>query len=87
MRNDEQDLVQKIDGLYLRLDEDGSGGLNFEEFQAGIMNIIDTIHITHDDFDIITEHGKHLGPTAEFNIDQFQEMMRGELWRYSRTQR
>ena len=78
--------MQKINNLYLRLDEDSSGGLNFEEFQAGVMNIIDTIHLTHDDFDIITEHGKHLGPTQEFNIQQFQEMMKGELWRFSRRE-
>ena len=36
--------------------------------------------------DIITENGKHLGPTAEFNSAQFQDMMKGELWRYSRRE-
>lgn len=30
----------------------------------------------------VTENGKHLGPTAEFNQEQFQEMMKGELHRY-----
>ena len=34
------------------------------------------IHLTRDDFDIVTENGKHLGPTAEFNAHQFQEMMK-----------
>ncbi len=38
------------------------------------------IHLTRDDFDIITESGKHLNRNAEFNREQFQEMMRGELW-------
>jgi hypothetical protein len=44
------------------------------------------IHVTRDDFDIITDYGKHLGPTAEFDKEQFREMMNGELWRYSRRQ-
>jgi len=38
------------------------------------------------DFDIITENGKHLGPTGEFSPSQFRDMMRAELWRYSRRQ-
>ena len=42
--------------------------------------------MTRDDFDIITENGKHLGPSAEFNSAQFQNMMRGELWRFSRRE-
>ena len=31
-----QDLVCKIDDIYERLDMDGSGGLNFDEFRSGI---------------------------------------------------
>ena len=42
------------------------------------------VHLTRDDFDIITENGKHLNSRGEFNNIQFQEMMKGELWRYSR---
>lgn len=38
------------------------------------------------DFDLITENGKHLGPTGEFSPGQFQDMMTAELWRYSRRQ-
>ena len=41
---------------------------------------------THIAPDIITEGGKHLGPEAEFNAQQFQEMMKGELWRFSRRE-
>ena len=39
-----------------------------------------------DDFAVITENGKLLGPEGEFNRKQFEEMMRGELLRYSRRQ-
>jgi hypothetical protein len=67
---DQHDLQNKIGELYEHLDEDGSGGLNFEEFQQGLMNMISTMSITRDDFDVITENGKHLGPTAEFNSEQ-----------------
>ena len=38
------------------------------------------------DFELITENGKHLGPTGEFSPGQFQDMMNAELWRYSRRQ-
>lgn len=67
---DQHDLQNKIGELYEHLDEDGSGGLNFEEFQLGLMEMISTISITRDDFDAITENGKHLGPMAEFNSEQ-----------------
>ena len=117
---DEDALEAKIADIYGLLDEDESGGLNFEEFRDGVKRLSDKIHLTQDDFgiracmhtyfhtytvhafvracllpshaclhtcpDIITENGKHLGPTAEFNSVQFQDMMKGELWRYSRRE-
>jgi len=49
---DHDDLAQKIDNLYLVLDDDGSGGLNFEEFQQGLMEMIDNMSIILDDFDV-----------------------------------
>ena len=33
---DEEDLTAKIDARYAKLDEDGSGGLCYEEFRAGL---------------------------------------------------
>ena len=83
---DDEDLASKIDDMYLRLDEDESGGLNFEEFRLGVKQLSSNIHLTRDDFDIVTENGKHLGPTAEFDKQQFRTMMKGELWRYSRRE-
>jgi hypothetical protein len=44
------------------------------------------IHMTEDDFEIICDYGKHLGPTGEFNQSQFRDMMQDELWRFSRRQ-
>jgi methyl-accepting chemotaxis protein len=83
---DEADLTCRIDEIYSKLDEDGSGGLAFEEFREGVKWLSKNIHLTRDDFDVVTENGKHLGPTAEFNREQFQTMMKGELWRYSRRE-
>jgi len=42
--------------------------------------------MTADDFDIITEKGRHLTDEGEFGKEEFREMMQGELWRFSRRQ-
>eukprot|EP00277_Geminigera_cryophila_P032729 CAMPEP_0173126910 /NCGR_PEP_ID=MMETSP1102-20130122/57457_1 /TAXON_ID=49646 /ORGANISM="Geminigera sp., Strain Caron Lab Isolate" /LENGTH=740 /DNA_ID=CAMNT_0014036387 /DNA_START=163 /DNA_END=2382 /DNA_ORIENTATION=+ len=95
--DDEQHLNSIIDDCFRRLDNDDSGGLNYVEFREGLkhMSIKDRhhegytvldIHITHDDFDVLTENGKLLGEYGEFNRMQFRSMMRGELLRYSRRQ-
>ena len=83
---DEVDLTSRIDDIYSKLDEDESGGLAFEEFREGVKWLSKNIHLTRDDFDVVTENGKHLGPTGEFNREKFQKMMKGELWRYSRRE-
>ena len=80
------DLTSKIDDIYARLDEDESGGLTFKEFRMGLKQFSSHIHMTREDFDIVTENGKHLGATNEFNREQFQTMMKKELWRYSRRE-
>jgi len=45
---DEADLVAKIDSIYLKMDEDESGGLNFEEFQSGLKHLEHAIHLTRE---------------------------------------
>ena len=82
---DEEDLTIRIDGIYQQLDRDDSEGLTFEEFRDGVRLLSsNNVHLTRDDFDIVTENGKLLGPDGAFNRQQFQSMMKGELWRYSR---
>ena len=46
------DLLRRIDVIYDQLDTDKSGGLNFEEFKAGIARLPGTqkMHMTDDDF-------------------------------------
>ena len=94
---DQKELESMIHGIYHRLDTDDSGGLNFEEFREGLKHMTlkdetsqmrcgptDGIHITPDDFEILTDSGRLLGPNGEFNRQQFTSMMLGELQRYSR---
>ena len=39
-----------------------------------------------DDFDLLTDNGRLLTEDGEFGQLQFRDMMRGELWRYSRRE-
>ena len=34
--DDEEDLLSRIDTIYMNLDTDGSGGLTFDEFRANV---------------------------------------------------
>jgi hypothetical protein len=76
-----EDLCLKIDTIYRQLDSDGGGELSFEEFKAGLKTIpgMAKIHMTAEDFEIITEKGKHLGEEGTFNLQQFHGMMNTEL--------
>ena len=86
--DDEEDLDDKIDGIFSKLDEDSSGGLCYEEFRQGlkddVMSLGFTVGLTLEDFDVMTENGRLVTAAGEFDRAQFHKMMRGELWRYSR---
>ena len=76
---DEEDLVAKINALYAKLDEDGSGGLCYEELREGLkMSLGLPIALTREDFETITENGRFV-TDSEFDSEQFQQMMRAEL--------
>eukprot|EP00960_Hanusia_phi_P006656 190222-Hanusia_phi.AAC.8 len=81
----ERDLMQRISETYERLDKDGSGGLNFEEFQRGLKQLPTSspIHLLQDDFEFLTEGGRHCNSNGEFSKEQFQEIMKEELRRYA----
>lgn len=70
------------------LGQDGSGGLNFGEFKDKIKELptATPINLLKDDFDLITEGGQLLNEEGEFNGQQFEMMMRGELIRYAQRQ-
>eukprot|EP00960_Hanusia_phi_P027779 747010-Hanusia_phi.AAC.1 len=84
----ERDLTKSISETFDRLDNDASGGLNFEEFQRGLKRLPTKtpIHIQEDDFDLLTEGGKLCNSQGEFSSEQFQEMMREEIRRYAQRQ-
>ncbi len=92
---DEQDLIEKIEDIFHHLDNDDSEGLNYQELYHGLKfmirneissEVIQGIHFTYDDFEVLTEQAKLLGPQGEFSKDQFTQMMIGELKRYSQRQ-
>ena len=74
---DEEDLAAKIHDIFCKLDEDGSGGLGFEEFRQGLRDGLglNNIHMSREDFDIVTQNGLFLSQ-SEFHSRQFQEMMK-----------
>ena len=82
---DANDLIRKIDTIFIKLDADCAGGLDFYEFKQGIQRLPGSrIDMTQDDFAIITEYGHLSGANGQFNKQQFRVMMQNELFRYAR---
>lgn len=73
-------LHTSVDRLVWASDGCGAaaGGLNFEEFKDGLKSLpgIGRIHLTEDDFDTVTEQGKHLNDAGEFGMGEFRNMMK-----------
>ena len=86
--DDEADLIHRIDDIFQKLDTDESGGLDYQEFRVNVRGLPggSRIKITKDDWDVLTEGGRFLGPEGEFNQLQFRDMMKGELERFSRRE-
>jgi hypothetical protein len=85
---DNNDLTNQISTTFALIDEDGSGGLNFAEFKEKVKDLPTPvpIHLQKDDFDLITSGGELLNDEGEFDGQQFQLMMRGELVRFAQRQ-
>lgn len=79
---DNEDLHRRIDVIYDRLDADRCG-LDFYRLQHGLKHLhlygSSAIHITEDDFAVITDKGALLGPTGVLGKAQFRTMMKAEL--------
>ena len=67
---DIEDLIEKTDVMFAHLDVDGGGTLDFSEFKSGIKNLpgMSKVHMTEDDFEIVSEYGLHLGVQGDFNL-------------------
>jgi hypothetical protein len=44
------------------------------------------IHLSNDDWDILTEHGRLLSPDGSFDKAMFRKIMKEELTRYLRRE-
>ena len=57
--------------------------MNMPDFKEGLKLLPGTakIHMSQDDFEIITEDGKHLSAEGTFNKEQFHGMMNTEMSR------
>ena len=83
--NGTNDLTAKLKEGYTLLDQDGSGGLSFEEFKTALPFLKTKVPISLlvDDFEILTDGGKLTNEEGEFDAQQFQKIMHGELHRYT----
>ena len=80
---DDGDLTLKIDQWFKELDTDQNGGVSFEELRSGIKRLAGgkTLHLTRDEFDVISEFGKHLDRKGEISRNAFQEVIKQQLTR------
>jgi hypothetical protein len=78
LRQDDDDLNARIDAVYMRLNKNDEDGLTFHEFRNGLKKM--DIHLTQDDWEILTDHGKLTDESDVFDMLQFRIIMKGELW-------
>ena len=77
---DEEDLNARIDLTYDKLDIDNSDGFDFEEFRDGLRAWLG-IHLTHDEWEILTDHHKLTNDRDVFDKRMFRDIMKHELER------
>lgn len=75
---DDDDLNARIDTVYMRLNTNDGDGLTFHEFRSGLKKM--DIHLTQDDWEILTDHGKLTDANNMFDMLKFRSIMKGELW-------
>ena len=71
---DDEDLNARIDRQYMKLNSDFSDGLTFQEFRSGLKKL--DIHLTQDDWDILTDHGRLTDDNDMFDMLQFRDIMK-----------
>ena len=80
---DNADLNDRIDTIYDTLNVEKSGGLKFEDLNAGLALLPGAMHLTQDEwFAFLTQNGAHLNDCGEVDKMQFRDMLKGELWRF-----
>ncbi len=74
-----------ITKLFNHLDVDSSNSLSFLEFKDGLeaLDMRPALHVTEEDWNQFTGHGKFLDDTESLDIIRFEQCMREELKGYS----
>ena len=78
---DEEDLNARIDLTYDKLDIHHSDSFDFEEFRDGLRAWLG-IHLTHDEWEILTDHHKLTNDRDIFDKRMFRDIMKHELERF-----
>ena len=78
-------LHHMIVTLFKHLDVDSSNSLSFMEFKDGLeaLNMQPALHVTEEDWNHFTGHGKFLDDAESLDIVRFEQCMREELKGYS----
>ena len=78
-------LHHMISTLFKHLDVDSSNSLNFLEFKDGLeaLDMHPALHVTEEDWNHFTGHGKFLDDAESLDIIRFEQCMREELKGYS----
>ncbi|KAJ1496272.1 Ion transport protein-domain-containing protein, partial [Baffinella frigidus] len=81
--NSVQNLERRIQDIYACLDVNLSGSISFEEMTTGLkrLNFEPSIHLSHDDFAVMTE-GVELNEKNEIAGVDFQQVMMNQLQLY-----
>ena len=85
---DEADLSARIDGWYRMFDHDDSGGIDFQEFKTGVKRLpgASGIHLTHDEFDQLTEYGRFTSDQGQIQRSDFQLIIKAQLTQLARRE-
>ena len=80
----DEDLSAKIASVYECMDVDQSGAMSREELNAGLklFSLEDSVHLSPEDWEIISEHGRFLNADGEMGPAGFEAMVIGQLRSY-----
>jgi len=82
------DLSKKIETLYRVLEKEDKQALDFQSIRTGLgqLDLKPTLHFAKEDFDALTEDGEYCDSKGELSLEDFQLVMRRELFDYTQRQ-
>ena len=77
----EDDFRDRIRQVYNRLDADHSNGLTLEEINIGLKQFDSFVEgkLSREEWDMLSEHGKHLNSDGEMTLAGFEDMIKMQL--------